>query len=120
MELVIQGLLMVFVVWFIFKRIMPAKGVRQITTADLKSEMNRNDIQLVDVRTPMEYNGRNIKKATNIPLNEIKQRQGEFKKDREIMVICQSGMRSKKAASTLKKLGFEQVTNVKGGMSAWR
>jgi rhodanese-related sulfurtransferase len=39
-------------------------------------------------------------------------------KDKEI-VICQSGMRSAKAAKLLKKQGFEKINNVKGGMGAW-
>ncbi|WP_368505609.1 rhodanese-like domain-containing protein [Alkalihalophilus sp. As8PL] len=120
MELVIQGVFIAFVVWFVVKRILPAQGVKQITTDQLKGELNRKSIQLIDVRTPMEYKGRNIKQAKNIPLNEIKQRQNELSKDKEVMVICQSGMRSNKACGTLKKLGYSHVTNVKGGMSAWR
>lgn len=40
-------------------------------------------------------------------------------KEREVVLICQSGMRSNKASKTLKKSGFEKVTNVKGGMNAW-
>ena len=41
-------------------------------------------------------------------------------KDKEIILICQSGMRSLQAAKQLKKLGYEHVTNVRGGMSAYR
>ncbi|NRK74194.1 rhodanese-like domain-containing protein, partial [Salmonella enterica subsp. enterica serovar Typhi] len=44
----------------------------------------------------------------------------ELSKDKEVVVICQSGMRSQNATKILKKLGFTNVTNVKGGMSAWR
>jgi rhodanese-related sulfurtransferase len=42
-----------------------------------------------------------------------------LKKEKEIVVICQSGMRSKKASQLLKKQNFTSVTNVKGGMNAW-
>ena len=37
----------------------------------------------------------------------------------EVVVICQSGMRSKQASKLLRKQGFNKVTNVKGGMNAW-
>ena len=43
----------------------------------------------------------------------------KFSKEKEIVVICQSGMRSMKATKTLKKLGFKNITNVKGGINAW-
>ena len=98
---------------------MPAKGVRQITTAELKRELNKKDVQLIDVRTPGEYRSNHIKKFKNIPLHELSNKVNHLTKEKEVVVICQSGMRSKKATKMLKKLGFEKVTNVKGGMSAW-
>ncbi|MGG3924306.1 rhodanese-like domain-containing protein, partial [Geobacillus thermodenitrificans] len=41
-------------------------------------------------------------------------------KEKEVVVICQSGMRSQKASKWLKKMGFQHVTNVKGGLNAWQ
>jgi rhodanese-related sulfurtransferase len=40
-------------------------------------------------------------------------------KEKEVIVICQNGMRSQKASEILKNLEFSKITNVKGGMSAW-
>lgn len=100
-------------------RIVPAKGVRQITTADLKLEMNDKNKQFIDVRTPAEFKARNIHGFKNIPLHQLTEKANGLSKDKEVIVICQSGMRSNKASKILKKLGFKQVTNVKGGMSAW-
>ncbi|MCY8721486.1 rhodanese-like domain-containing protein, partial [Bacillus sp. S10C12M] len=40
-------------------------------------------------------------------------------KDQEVFVICQSGMRSLKASKVLKKQGFKNITNIKGGMNTW-
>ncbi|MBP2243262.1 rhodanese-related sulfurtransferase [Cytobacillus eiseniae] len=106
---------------FIINRIIPVKGVRQISTADLKKELNNQSIQLVDVRTPAEFKGNNIRGFKNLPLHQLSQKaEKELSKDKEVIVICQSGMRSQKASKMLKKLGFMKVTNVKGGMSAWR
>ena len=40
--------------------------------------------------------------------------------EKEVIVICQSGMRSSNASKVLKENGIQTITNVKGGMSAWR
>ncbi|MBD8069844.1 rhodanese-like domain-containing protein [Bacillus sp. PS06] len=106
---------------FIIKRIIPVKGVRQISTIDLKNELKDKNKQFVDVRTPGEFKGNNIKGFKNLPLQQLAQKaEKELSKDKEVVVLCQSGMRSQNATKILKKLGFTNVTNVKGGMSAWR
>jgi rhodanese-related sulfurtransferase len=97
----------------------PTRGVRQITTADLKQELNDKDKQFIDVRTPGEFKSRKIREFKNIPLHQLAEKSGGLSKEKEVIVICQSGMRSNKASNILKKQGFKQVTNVKGGMSAW-
>lgn len=112
-------ILIALIVLFLLKRILPAKGIRQITTAELRHELQDHHKQFIDVRTPGEYAGNHIRGFKNIPLQQLSQKTGELSKDREIVVICQSGMRSNNASKLLKKAGFERVTNVKGGMSAW-
>ncbi|WP_246943705.1 rhodanese-like domain-containing protein [Bacillus pinisoli] len=117
----VNYLLMGLAVFFIINRMLPAKGVRQITTEELKNELKDKKKQFVDVRTPMEYKGNHIKEFKNLPLHQLSnQATKELSKEKEVIVICQSGMRSQKASKVLKKLGFTNVTNVKGGMSAWR
>ena len=101
-----------FLVW----RMKPAKGVNSMTTAQLKTVLNDKDKVFVDVRTPAEYKARNVKQFKNIPLGSDF---SKLPKEKEIVVICQSGMRSKQACNQLKKLGYEKVTNVRGGMSAY-
>lgn len=78
--------------------------------------LNDKDKVFVDVRTPAEYKARNVKQFKNIPLGSDL---SKLPKGKEIVDICQSGMRSKQACNQLKKLGYEQVTNVRGGMSAY-
>ena len=112
--------LIVAVAFLILQRMLPAKGVRQMTTAELKGEINDKGKQFVDVRTSAEYRSNHIKGFMNIPLNELSSAAAaKLSKDKEVVVICQSGIRSTKASKLLKKLGYQQVTNVKGGMSAW-
>ena len=90
--------------------------VDSISTIELEQRLKQN-IQLIDVRTPGEFRRGHIKNSKNIPLNEI----GSFTPvaGKKKYVICHSGARSKLAAKKLKKRGFD-VVNVKGGMHAWR
>jgi rhodanese-related sulfurtransferase len=99
---------------------MPTKGVRNISIAELKNELRGKSKLFIDVRTPGEYKGIHIREFKNIPLNLLAQKADkELTKDKEVIVICQSGMRSGQASKILKKLGYTKVTNVKGGMNAW-
>lgn len=109
----ILAIVIVFIIW----RMLPAKGIKTITTDALKGILNDKDKVFVDVRTPGEYKARNIRQFKNTPLGTDF---SKLPKDKEIVVICQSGMRSAQACKQLKKLGYENVSNVRGGMSAWR
>ncbi|MCU6711530.1 rhodanese-like domain-containing protein [Paenibacillus sp. J5C_2022] len=109
-----------FFLFLILQRALPTKGVRQLSTTELKKELKNKDKQFIDVRTPGEFNGNHIKGFTNIPLHQLSQKgDQELSKEKEVIVICQSGMRSQQASRKLKKMGFTKVANVKGGMSAW-
>jgi len=114
--IIIIVILIVLFVW----RLRPVKGVRTITTIQLKNELGDKNKQYIDVRTPGEFRGNAIKEFKNIPLDQLANKAGSLSKEQEVIVICQSGMRSSRAAKLLKNLGFKKITNVKGGMSAWR
>ncbi|WP_223701396.1 rhodanese-like domain-containing protein [Sutcliffiella deserti] len=118
MEL-IQYVLIGAIIVFAILKIKPTAGVRQLTTTDLKQELSDNSKQFIDVRTPGEYKGRHIKQFRNLPLATLHTEAGKLSKEKEVVVICQSGMRSNAAVKKLKKLGFTKVANVKGGMNAW-
>ncbi|MEK4630142.1 MAG: rhodanese-like domain-containing protein [Solibacillus sp.] len=109
---IIIAVIVAFFAW----RMLPTKGVNNISTAQLKTIINDKDKVFIDVRTPGEYKARNVKQFKNIPLGSDF---SKLPKDKEIVVICQSGMRSKQACNQLKKLGYTKVTNVRGGMSAY-
>jgi rhodanese-related sulfurtransferase len=115
----INYLFIALLLFLIVNRFIPTKGVRMISTTELKNVLHDKNKQYVDVRTPGEFKGNHIKGFKNIPLHQLAQKATELSKDQEVVVICQSGMRSQKASKQLKKLGFTNVTNVKGGMSAW-
>jgi len=74
---------------------------------------------LIDVREPYEFQHGHAKGARNIPLGELTHRASEIRKDRIVLVICQSGNRSKVGRDILRRHQFEDVRNVSGGTSAW-
>ena len=75
---------------------------------------------LLDVREPEEWNEYHVPNTTLIPLGELASRLAELPKDREIVVVCRSGNRSQVAADLLVRQGYADVSNVQGGMLAWR
>ncbi len=107
--------------FFIVKRFLPVKGIKDMTTTELRKQLKDKDKQFIDVRTPREFKENHISNFKNLPLHELSQQAiKQLSQEKEVIVICQSGMRSKKAAKILKQLGFNDVTNVKGGMNAWK
>ena len=84
--------------------------IDSISTSELEAKL-REPIQLLDVRTPMEFRRGHIKNAKNVPLSEI----GSYTPATKETLY---GVRSKLAAKKLKKKGYD-VINVRGGMSAW-
>jgi molybdopterin/thiamine biosynthesis adenylyltransferase/rhodanese-related sulfurtransferase len=99
----------------------PAAADGQDTTVEeLKARLDRReDVFILDVRNPEEYQICRIPGSTLIPLPELPHRVGELDSGREIVVHCKSGMRSQKAAQFLRQSGFRQVKNLKGGILAW-
>jgi rhodanese-related sulfurtransferase len=89
-----------------------------------KDELKTNkQLIVLDVRTPQELEGPlgKIEGEINIPVQQLEKRVGELKdyKDKEIAVICTSGIRSLRGTEILLKNGFK-AKNVLGGMMAFR
>lgn len=98
-------------------------GTKTVSTDELKRKIaEERNIQLLDVREPHEYKGGHIKQAKNVPLSGFGNASAQYPKDkaRPVYVICQSGMRSQRAAAMLKSAGYTDVYSVKGGMNFWR
>jgi rhodanese-related sulfurtransferase len=74
---------------------------------------------LVDVRTQREWGEAHIDGASNVPLSQLSDRLAELPPDRPLIVHCASGYRSAIATSLLRRAGFEQVSNLVGGLAAW-
>jgi hydroxyacylglutathione hydrolase len=78
-----------------------------------------DELVLIDVREPFEWEWGYIEDSLLIPLKEIWQRVGSLDPRKEIILICAEGLRSSTAASILLHHHFPRVGNVPGGMGNW-
>jgi len=74
----------------------------------------------LDVRPQEEWDRYHIPDSTLIPLEELQGRLSKIPQDRDVVVICRSGVRSKEGWRILSQAGFNQITCLKGGVEAWR
>ena len=92
-------------------------GPQRINGVDAKRLVAAGAL-LLDVRTPAEFAGGHVEGALNIPVQVLGQRLGDLgAKDREIVVYCQSGGRSARAANELRAAGF--TAHDLGGIANW-
>ncbi|MCB1725215.1 MAG: rhodanese-like domain-containing protein [Chromatiaceae bacterium] len=84
--------------------------------------INHEEAIVLDVRSMAEFKDGHIVNAINIPINGLGNsiKQLEKHRHRPIVAVCRSGSRSGAACSLLRKQGFENVKNLRGGMLAWQ
>src|SRR5262249_42755311 len=92
--------------------------VRELTLEELRARPA--DAVLVDVREPEEFVNGHVPGAINLPQADLATRLNEVPRDRPVLVICQGGFRSLRAAQFLSQCGISDVASVKGGTEAWR
>jgi molybdopterin/thiamine biosynthesis adenylyltransferase/rhodanese-related sulfurtransferase/molybdopterin converting factor small subunit len=95
--------------------------MEEITATELKQRLdNGDDIQIIDVREPHEYEIGQIPNSKLIPLGQVLNRMNEIDSGRETVVHCKMGGRSAKAIEALQRSGFPgHLINLKGGITAW-
>lgn len=95
-------------------------GIRQIGPQEAVMLMNQ-DALVIDVREDSEFKDGHIAKARHIPLGQLGKRVQDLEKykNKPIVAVCRSGSRSGHACGVLRRAGFENVSNLAGGMSAW-
>jgi sulfur-carrier protein adenylyltransferase/sulfurtransferase len=97
------------------------RQMEEITASELKQRLDRgDDLQIIDVREPNEYDIARIPGSKLIPLGQVVNRQGEIDPARETVVHCKGGVRSARAIEALTRSGFKgRLVNLKGGITAW-
>ena len=92
----------------------------ETTSIDLKKRIDAgDDVFILDVREPNEYQICRIPGSVLIPLGELPRRYAELPKDKDIVAHCKMGGRSAKATDYLQSVGFKRVKNLKGGILDW-
>jgi rhodanese-related sulfurtransferase len=93
----------------------------KVTLLEATQLMNQGKALILDVRTPAEFGTGHVRDAKNIALNELAAKMADLAKykDKPVIVVCQSGIRSPKAMALLKNAGFNQVVCMDGGMAVW-
>ena len=98
---------------------LPITDLDQMSVQELKAALSPLDLQVVDVRSPDEWQGGHVPGATYIFLPELEKKAERLDKKKPVAVYCDSGYRASLATSLLRRDGFTQVHNVPGSWKAW-
>ncbi|AZA92939.1 Probable polyketide biosynthesis zinc-dependent hydrolase BaeB [Chryseobacterium nakagawai] len=90
-----------------------------IDIEEFKIWLNREDVQVLDVRNKTEYKTAHIENTENFFVGILEDDLDKISRDKQVVIHCQSGDRASIAYSLLKKNGFENVKNFSGGMKEW-
>ena len=95
---------------------------KRASPLQLTQMINRGKTTIVDVRSSEEFAAGHLRDAKHIPLADLGARIGELdkSKNRTVVMVCQTGARSDKAARQLQAAGFEDVHSLEGGLAAWK
>jgi thioredoxin len=100
-----------------------AQNKTSLTADEFEKGINKDSVQVLDVRTPGEYASGHIKNALLADWkeeNEFTRRIGFIDKQRPVYIYCLAGGRSAAAAEKMRTLGYKQVYELQGGMNAWK
>lgn len=86
----------------------------------LWQQHENGQVMLVDVREAAEYAGERIPRAISQPLSQFDPQRLPFPEGQTVVLYCQSGQRSQRAAQRLRSAGWMQVAHLQGGMTAWK
>lgn len=125
MDFIQQNLMLVILTvtsgaMLVFNLIQGSQGAR-VTTNEATALINREDAQVLDVREAAEFATGHLAGARNITVAKFAERTADLEKLKAapLIVCCETGIRSGKAVSELKKLGFEKAFILDGGIAAW-
>lgn len=98
------------------------RGIKEIDTRTAVQLINYQDALVLDVRDDSEFTAGHLPNAKHIPAEKIEERWAELQKFKEkpVVMIYRSGVRSHNASQVLKKNGFSQVVNLMGGIDSWK
>ena len=94
--------------------------IEQISVEELQHRIEEKSVEaIIDVRRAPEWDAGHIEGAVHLPLNHLTESALSLNRDAKTAVLCAGGYRSSIACSLLQQLGFRNIANVVGGMTAW-
>ncbi len=95
-------------------------AVKEVSVQELKRRLDAGEqFQLLDVREPWEIALASLPGSIHIPLGQLPARLAELQTDSDLIVMCKSGGRSRRATELLLARGFDRAANLSGGIDAW-
>jgi len=95
--------------------------MREFSAQELKAHLESCDEQplLLDVRQPWEFDVCKIENSVLLPMSQITAEYNTLDFDRETVVICHHGIRSRRVGRYLEEAGFSNIINLSGGVAQW-
>lgn len=90
-----------------------------VSLEEFKTYINKEEVQIIDVRGASEYEAGHIDGAENVFVGTLSENLDKISRGKPVVIHCQSGDRSAIAYSILRRNGFENVKNFSGGMKEW-
>ncbi len=92
--------------------------IQVLSSEAFKAQIENKKVQLIDVRTPKEFESGHIKNAKNIDFysGEFNVEFNKLDKEKAVYVYCRSGSRSRQSANKLAAMGFTEIYDLKGGI----
>lgn len=99
-----------------------SEQIRVVTAEEMQNILDLEEVQLIDVRTPEEFNDGHIKNAQNINFYSDTFEEDIFKLDKSkpVILYCKSGRRSAACSEKLVEAGFVKIYDLKGGITQWK
>ncbi|THB75089.1 MAG: rhodanese-like domain-containing protein [Gammaproteobacteria bacterium] len=96
-------------------------GAKSIDISTAISRFNQDKATFLDIRSNNEFANGHITGAINIPETDLEKRISDLIKfkEKEIIVYCQTGIRTAKSCKVLKDNGFNTISTLSGGLTAW-
>ena len=100
----------------------PNENTTLLSPEEFKENIFNKKVQLIDVRTPREYESSHIKGAKNIDFyaGSFKTEFNKLNKNKPLYIYCRTGSRSRHASNKLVDLGFKEIYDLQGGIVRYK
>ena len=108
--------------FMLFLPVMQGAATAGLSPQQAVQMINREKAQVIDVCSAEEFAAGHLIGARHVPLDQLEQQIAGVAKNKSqpLILVCASGLRSKRAVAVAKKLGYEQAHSLSGGLKAWK